>query len=126
MQWLRSDGSVGWLSLYAQTYALDVNVGPGHLEVRYPAGNASSSFSFLVGTNGWGGKRDVTSWDDVEGVKVNVTGSVDLRVGVEFGGPVGGKWKPVNEFEFWNFTYGMPGGIRGGERPWVRLEVETV
>ncbi|KAH5242357.1 hypothetical protein HBI72_197980 [Parastagonospora nodorum] len=124
VQWLRSDGSVGWLSLYAQTYALDVDVGPGYLEVRYPQGNVSSSFSFLVGTNGWDGKRDVGGWEDVEGVKVNVTGSVDLKVGVEFGGYVGGMWKPVNEFEFWNFTYGMAKG--SAERPWVRLEVETV
>jgi hypothetical protein len=124
VQWLRSDGTVGWLSLYAQTYALDVDVGSHYLELSYPQGNASSSFSFLVGTNGWEGKRDVASWEDVDGIKVNVSGTVDLKYSVEFAGLHGGKWKTVNEFEFWNFTYGMPQA--SGERPRVRLEFETV
>jgi len=123
VQWLRKDGTVGWLSLWAQTLALDVNVGANYLELSYPQANTTnSSFSFLVGTNSWEGKRDVASWADVEGVKVNVSGSVDLNYTVEFGGLQGGKWKPVNEFEFWNFTYGMPKGST--ELPRVRLEVE--
>jgi hypothetical protein len=123
VQWLRKDGTVGWLSLWAQTLALDVDVGANYLELSYPQANTTnSSFSFLVGTNSWDGKRDVAAWADVEGVKVNVSGSVDLNYTVEFGGLQGGKWNPVNEFEFWNFTYGMPKG--SGEVPRVRLEVE--
>jgi hypothetical protein len=70
--------------------ALDVVVEEGSLQLEYPAGNSSSAFSFLVGTNGWDGKRDVASWADVEGVQVNATGSVDLAVEVTFNGLFGG------------------------------------
>ncbi|KAJ4308943.1 hypothetical protein N0V94_009149 [Neodidymelliopsis sp. IMI 364377] len=125
VQWGRKDGSVGWLSLYAQVYALDAATGPGVLELSYPAGNSSSGFSFLVGTNSWDGKRDVKSWDDVEGIKVNISGTVEVRnYTVSYNGAVGGVGKPVNEFEFWNFTYVMPEG--SGEVPRVRLQVEVV
>ena len=90
VQWKRQDGSVGWMSLYAQSMALDVVVEEGSLQLEYPVGNASSAFSFLVGTNGWDGKRDVAGWADVEGVQVNVTGSVDLEPEVTFNGLFGG------------------------------------
>jgi hypothetical protein len=124
VQWAREDGSVGWMSLYAQVYALDVDVGERYLELSYPQGNSSSAFSFLVGTNGWGGKRDVSSWDDVEGIKVNVTGSVDLNYTVGFNGLRGGAGEVINDFEFWNFTYRMPQGGGDGEVPRMRLEFE--
>jgi hypothetical protein len=90
VQWKRGDGSVGWLSLYAEVMALDVAVGEDVLELWYPRGNASSRFSFLVGTNGWGGRRDVGGWEDVEGINVNVTGSVDKGYTVTFSGLHGG------------------------------------
>ncbi|KAI4644457.1 hypothetical protein J4E93_006360 [Alternaria ventricosa] len=90
VQWKRQDGSVGWMSLYAQTMALDVVVEEGRLVLEYPMGNSSSAFSFLVGTNGWGGKRDVRGWGDVEGVDVVVEGSVGLEPEVTFNGLVGG------------------------------------
>jgi hypothetical protein len=90
VQWKREDGSVGWMSLYAQTMALNVVVEAGTLMLEYPMGNASSAFSFLVGTNGWYGKRDVRGWKDVEGVEVEITGSVDLDVEVTFNGLFGG------------------------------------
>ena len=90
VQWKRQDGSVGWMSLYAQTMALDVVVEEGSLTLEYPMGNSSSAFSFLVGTNGWDGKRDVRGWKDVEGVDVVVSGSVDLDAEVTFNGLVGG------------------------------------
>jgi hypothetical protein len=124
VQWLRKDGSVGWLSLYAQVNALDVGVGEGYLDLSYPHGNATSGFTFLVGTNGWDGKRDVASWADIEGVKVNVSGTVNLAYSVEFAGLAGGKSEPINQFEYWNFTYGMPEGSH--EVPRVRLEFEMV
>lgn len=122
VQWGRKDGSVGWLSLYAQVYALNAETGDGYLELSYPQGNSSSGFSFLVGTNSWDGKRDVASWADVEGVNVNVTGTVAQNYTVTFNGAVGGAGSPINEFEFWNFTYVMPQG--SVETPRVRLEFE--
>ncbi|KAH7081388.1 hypothetical protein BKA63DRAFT_550080 [Paraphoma chrysanthemicola] len=124
VQWSRPDGTVGWISLYAQVYALNVDVGEKYLELSYPQGNSSSAFAFLVGTNGWDGKRDVKSWADVEGVKVNVTGSVDLNNTVTFNGLRGGAGKVINDFEFWNFTYRMPQGSGSGQVPRVRLEFD--
>lgn len=108
VQWGRRDGSVGWLSLYAQVYALDAATGPNYLDLAYPQGNATSGFSFLVGTNSWSGKRDIVSWADVEGVNVTVSGTVDYNYTVTFNGANGGAGDPINEFEFWNFTYRMP------------------
>lgn len=95
VQWARKDGSVGWMSLYAQVMALDVVVGEGSLDLTYPQGNASSGFSFLVGTNGWGGQRDVSKWEDVEGINVIVTGSVDANYTVTFNGLHGGAGKVI-------------------------------
>jgi hypothetical protein len=125
IQWSRKDGSVGFLSLYAITKSLAATVSPGSLDLRYPDINSSSSsFSFLVGTNSWDGKRDVRSWADVEGIKVNISGSVDVSgYEVSFGGMRGGKHDTINDFEYWNFTYVMPG--ESEEVPWVRLEVEV-
>lgn len=90
VQWGRKDGSVGWMSLYAQVYELNAVAGEGFLDLTYPMANETSAFSFLVGTNAWDGKRDVASWADVEGVNVNVTGSVDLNYTVTFNGMHGG------------------------------------
>ncbi|KAL5120848.1 hypothetical protein ACEQ8H_001329 [Pleosporales sp. CAS-2024a] len=124
VQWLRKDGSVGFLNLHAQVYALDVDVGQNYLELSYPHGGPNSSFSFLVGTNGWEGKRDVATWEDVEGLRVHVSGTVAANYTVGFAGQAGGDYKPVNDFEFWNFTYRMPKG--SAEVPSVRLEMEVV
>ncbi|KAI4703713.1 hypothetical protein J4E89_009936 [Alternaria sp. Ai002NY15] len=124
VQWKRQDGTVGWMSLYAQTMALDVVVEEGSLTLEYPMGNSSSAFSFLVGTNGWDGKRDVRSWADVEGVDVVVSGSVDLEAEVTFNGLVGGAGEVINDFDFWNFTYRMPEGSE--EVPRVQLDFDVV
>ncbi|EUC48323.1 hypothetical protein COCMIDRAFT_87677 [Bipolaris oryzae ATCC 44560] len=129
VQWARpgqdKDG-VGWITLYAQTKALQARVGPGSLELTYPDGAGSETgFSFLVAPNGWAGKRDVKSWEDVQGLKVkNVTGTVDLEYNVTFNGMFGGKGSPINDFEFWNFTYTMPEGSK--EVPKIRLEFEVI
>lgn len=90
VQWGRSDGSVGWLTLYAQVMQLDAVASEGKLELTYPQGNSSSTFQFLVGTNSKHGKRDVARWEDVEGVNVMVEGTVDPEYEVSFSGLVGG------------------------------------
>jgi hypothetical protein len=95
VQWARKDGSVGWLTLYAQVYELDVEVGERRLELRYPGGNSTSTFQFLVAPNSWGGKRDVRGWEDVEGVRVRVGGSVDPEYEVTFSGLYGGTGKTI-------------------------------
>lgn len=95
VQWARKDGSVGWLTLYAEVMALDVKVDEASLELAYPQGNSTSRFSFLVGTNGWDGKRDVSAWSDVEGVSINATGSVSPNYTVTFNGLNGGAGSPI-------------------------------
>lgn len=95
VQWARQDGTVGWLTSYAQTMELDAVVGEGSLSLAYPSGNATSTFVFLVGTNGWGGKRDVQSWEDVEGIKINASGSVNPKYTVTFNGLVGGAGETI-------------------------------
>lgn len=95
VQWARPDqdkDGVGWMTLYAQTKALHAVVAPRTLELTYPDGAGSETgFSFLVAPNGWAGKRNVESWEDVQGLRVkNVTGTVDLHYNVTFNGMFGG------------------------------------
>ncbi|KAF2019054.1 hypothetical protein BU24DRAFT_385858 [Aaosphaeria arxii CBS 175.79] len=122
VQWARKDGTVGFITLYAQVPALEGKVEPNSLELTYPKGNSSSTFVFLVGTNSKDGKRDVSSWDDVEGLEVVVDGTVDPEYEVTFNGLVGGAGDVINEFEFWNFTYSMPQNSE--EKPSIRLHLE--
>ncbi|KAK4508146.1 hypothetical protein PRZ48_001884 [Zasmidium cellare] len=110
VQWLRKDGSAGFITLYPEVEALQAMVTPGRLNLTYPRGNASSAFTLHVSPNVLGGKRDVGGWGDVEGVDVKVSGNVDLTPTVAFCGVVGGACDPVNDFDLWNFTYSMPPG----------------
>jgi hypothetical protein len=101
VQWGRSDGSVGWLTLYAQVMELDAVVAENSLDLKYPKGNYTSTFQFLVGTNSKLGKRDVASWADVEGVNVTVEGTVDPAYSVSFSGLVGGAGQPIKYVSRW-------------------------
>lgn len=97
VQWSRADTtSVGWMTLYATTNAIQATVEPGVLDLTYTNGTAASVFSFLVASNGWGAKRTVEGWDDVQGLKMkNVSGTVDLKYEVSFSGLVGGSGKTI-------------------------------
>jgi hypothetical protein len=95
VQWSRNDGSVGFLTLYAQVMELVAVASEKTLNLTYPSGNSTSSFSFLVGTNSRYGKRDVASWADVEGLNIDVEGTVDLNYTVSFNGLVGGAGETI-------------------------------
>lgn len=123
-QWLRSDGTVGWLTLYGTESTLDVDVRPGHLALTYPRGNYSSIFTFLVVSNPLGQKRDIVGWDDVMSLSVNVSGTVDPTPQISFCGLLGGSCDPINEFEFWNVTYSMPADST--DTPSIVLDIEVV
>lgn len=123
-QWLRGDGSVGWLTWHATESAVDVDVGPGRLGLAYPRGNDSSVFTFLVVSNPLGQKRDITGWEDVMSLAVNVSGTVDLTPQISFCGLLGGACDVINEFEFWNFTYVMPAGVT--DTPSIVLDIGVV
>lgn len=91
IQWLRCDGSVGYLTLYQTHAALNAAVGPNALNLSYPDGNATSAFSFLVKPNPLnGGKRDITSASDIEGLKMEVSGSVNPEPVISYCGLHGG------------------------------------
>lgn len=123
-QWARGDGSVGWLTWYATESAVDAEVQGGRLGLEYPRGNASSVFTFLVASNPLGQKRDIRGWGDVMGLSVNVSGTVDPTPEISFCGLLGGACDPINEFEFWNFTYLMPAGST--ETPSIVLDMAVV
>ena len=96
VQWLRSDGSVGFLTLYPETQALDAEVGEGMLGLTYPDGNCSSRFSLLVSPNPLGlGVRDVSEWEDVEGVSVTLDGNVDMQPEIGYCGLSGGTCEAI-------------------------------
>ncbi|KAF3764102.1 hypothetical protein M406DRAFT_260292 [Cryphonectria parasitica EP155] len=124
VQWLREDGSVGWFSLYGTEEALDVDVQPGSLGLTYPYGNNSATFTFLVASNPYGEKRDILGWEDVMGLSVNVSGTVDLTPEISFCGLLGGTCEVINDWEFWNFTYVMPEGST--ETPSIVLDITVL
>ncbi|RAK99909.1 uncharacterized protein BO80DRAFT_110575 [Aspergillus ibericus CBS 121593] len=109
VQWLRSDDSVGYFNLYPTETALQAEVAPYALNLTYPLGNASSTFTFVLASNPLGGKRDITGFDDVDGLQIEVVGgSVDPLPEISFCGLVGGSCDIIHDFEFWNLTFSMP------------------
>lgn len=91
VQWARSsDSSVGYMTLHASEVAMDVGVGPYGLNLTYPLGNSSSSFTLLVSPNPLGQKRDIFDVSDISGLKVEVGGTVDTKPHATFCGLVGG------------------------------------
>ncbi|KAK6851764.1 hypothetical protein PG995_011889 [Apiospora arundinis] len=117
--------SVGYLTLYPTEPALDTEVTAGNLNLTYPDGNATSSFTFLVSANPLGsGRRDLTSLeDDLDGIKIKMSGSVDTVPIISFCGLVGGSCKPIHGFEFWNVTYVMP--VNSTAVPNINLAIDT-
>lgn len=95
VQWLRRDGSAGFITLYPEVEALQAEVTEGRLNLTYPFGNHTSTFTLHVSPNPLGGVRNVDSWQDIEGVSVKVSGTVDPTPTVSFCGVVGGACDPV-------------------------------
>ncbi|KAL4877140.1 hypothetical protein BJY04DRAFT_230943 [Aspergillus karnatakaensis] len=111
VQWLRSDGSVGYFNLYPTETALQAEVAPYALNLTYPLGNTSSTLTFVLASNPLKAKRDITSFEDVDGLNVEVVGgSVNPVPENSFCGLVGGSCDIIHGFEFWNVTFSMPPG----------------
>ncbi|KAK1525506.1 hypothetical protein CABS01_00595 [Colletotrichum abscissum] len=124
VQWARNDGSVGYAVLHGTEEALNVDVSPGHLSLSYPRGNSTSIFTFLVSSNPLGGKRDISGLDDLEGIQVSVSGSVNPQPGIGFCGLVGGTCSIIHGFEFWNITFVMPGD--SSAVPSIELDIKSI
>ncbi|EGY15308.1 hypothetical protein VD0002_g2813 [Verticillium dahliae] len=110
IQW-DTGSQIAFISLYPTEKALDVEVSPNKLSLTYPYGTASSIFSLVVAT--FSNKPNVGSWEDVQGLKVEVSGNVNETYGLSFAGAYGGSDSLLRDFEFWNFTYSMPPGFVG-------------
>ncbi|KAL4962069.1 uncharacterized protein BDV14DRAFT_210789 [Aspergillus stella-maris] len=109
VQWLRGDGSVGYFNLYPTETAMRADVAPYGLNLTYPLGNSSSSFTFVLASNPLGEKRDIAGFDDVDGLDIEVAGgTVDPTPDISFCGLVGGTCDTIHNFEFWNITFTMP------------------
>lgn len=104
VQWTRYDESVGYFSLYPTETALKADVAPYALNLTYPLGNSTSTFTFALAANPLGKKRDITDFDDVDGVKIEVVGgSVDPTPRISFCGLLGGGCEPI-QYVLTSFT----------------------
>ncbi|OAL48505.1 hypothetical protein IQ07DRAFT_622919 [Pyrenochaeta sp. DS3sAY3a] len=121
VQW-DTGNEIAFISLYPTETALQTKVSPNKLSLTYPKGTNSSIFSLLVGT--FTAKRTVSSWADVQGLKVLVSGNVNPNYTLSFAGHYGGTSKPIRDFEFWNFTYTMPTGFTGTPSITLDLSLE--
>jgi hypothetical protein len=74
VQWLRPDESVGFFSLYTGEKAMQVDIGPNSLNLSYPLGTSSSTFTFHFSSNPLGETRDITGLKDIYGMDVEVIG----------------------------------------------------
>lgn len=91
VQWIRPGGSIGYFNLYPTETALKADVAPYALNLTYPLGNETSSFTFVLASNPLGSKRDIAGFEDVDGLKIEVVGgTVDPVPEISFCGLVGG------------------------------------
>ncbi|KAF4972197.1 hypothetical protein FSARC_1179 [Fusarium sarcochroum] len=121
VQW-NTGSEISFVSLYPSETALDVTVGPGKLHLSYPRGNSSSIFSLLVGT--FVKTPTIKGWSDLPGLRVNVSGNIDPKYELSFGGSNGGSSGTLRDFELWNFTYTMPAKFEG--TPVLTLDLRTL
>ena len=128
--WLRNataqqDESVGYISLHPSEMSMQARVAPNQLNLTYPAGDASSVFTFVVSSNPLGSsRRDVTGLADIDGINITVgAGStVNPVPEVAFCGLVGGTCSLIHNFEFWNLTFTMPANSTA--LPQLNLQIE--
>lgn len=69
-------------------------------------------------------KPTITGWSDLPKLNVSVTGNMDPKFDLSFGGAYGGASQRLREFELWNFTYTMPSGFKG--TPSLTLDLEMM
>ncbi|KAI9645509.1 hypothetical protein NHQ30_006249 [Ciborinia camelliae] len=119
MQWDTGDG-VGWLTLYATEMHVIAEARPGSLNLTYPDGNDTSLFTFLVSP--FAAKRTISSLEDIQGLSLQVSGTIDMNYTMSYAGDYGGSDATINDFEYWNVTFTMPAGST--ETPHLFFEVD--
>lgn len=122
IQWKRGT-TVGWCNLHATESYVTAVASANTLNLTYPLGTSKSIFTFIVAPNPYPftSPKDITSWDDVQGISVHISGNVNASYTVGYAGAYGGAYSTINDFEFWNFTYTMPANFSGV--PSLTLEV---
>lgn len=123
IQWDTGKGNgVGFIAWHATEPALTAVASKGMLNLTYPHGTSNSIFTILVSP--FKAQKNVKSWADVQGLKVKISGSVNSTYQLTYAGGYGGASSPINDFEFWNFTYTMPVG--SVKKPNLLLEVDLI
>lgn len=91
VQWIRPGGSIGYFNLYPTESALQAEVSPYALNLTYPLGNSTSTFTFVLASNPLGSKRDISGFEDVDGLQIEVVGgTVNPTPEISFCGLMGG------------------------------------
>lgn len=123
VQWQTGNSGIGWIHYYPTDSYIDATASASTLNISYPYGNSSSIFTFQISE--FIAKRDVGSWDDLQGLSVSVSASsaVDMNYTVTFAGAYGGADETIDNFEFWNFTYAMQEDVDVVE-PWIAFEFD--
>lgn len=98
--WRREDAKYIFLStaltdfkLYATEASITAIASPGKLNITYPYGNSSSIFTLLVSP--FSNKLDVTTWSDLQGLSVNISGNISPDYSLSFCGNFGGSCSTI-------------------------------
>ncbi|RDW79783.1 hypothetical protein BP6252_04421 [Coleophoma cylindrospora] len=105
IQWDTGNG-IGFITLYATESHVVAEAAPGSLNLTYPDGNSSSIFTLIVSP--FKAMKTISSIADIQGLTVNITGTINETFALSYAGGYGGADTVINNFEFWNFTYSMP------------------
>lgn len=79
--------------LYATESSITAVASANSLNLTYPLGDVNSIFSFIVSP--FKAKRDVTSWDDVQGLSIHVSGNVNMSYSIGYAGTYGGAYSTI-------------------------------
>lgn len=122
IQWFVREGRMGFITLRASQPWIHAIAGEEFLDITYPNITASSggeiSFTFLISGFDVYPNDNLTTISDLPGLKLNVTGNVDLDSENFFYDISDG---PVNFFWYFNSTWSMPENFTGN--PHIRLDI---
>ena len=65
----------------------------GLLNLSYPYGTSASQFTLLVSP--FAAKKDVNSWDDVQGANVKIEGNMNMTYSLGYAGTYGGAYSLI-------------------------------
>lgn len=118
IHWFVREGRMGYISLHPNQPWIDAVAGEGFLDITYPnITEGDASFEFVVSAFDVYPNDNITSITSLPGLKLNVTGNVDLDSEIFYFNV------DENINLFWNFnsTWSMPKTYEGN--PHIRLEI---